>query len=38
MDTDDYPDWLGEPVPKEEADRIMTEYLSYTAGIDPDTD
>ena len=32
----DYPDWLGEPVPKEEAERMMAEYLSYTAGIDPE--
>jgi len=36
MNTDDYPDWLDKPVPEEEAERMMAEYLSYTAGIDPE--
>lgn len=36
MDKYYYLDWLGDPVSEEEAERMMAEYLSYTAGIDPE--
>lgn len=36
MNEEDYPDWLGEPVSKEEAEQMMREYLSYMMGIDPE--
>lgn len=36
MNEDDYPEWLDKPAPKEDAERIMNEYLSYMMGVDPE--